>query len=103
MSITVGGKSIYTWGAPAPSRYHARSVHPIEIRGLGLGNTDLIRPGESPRSDSGAAAYYARTYLQNFRSKNLIGCDSQVLINYRGALIAVISLAIALAFYSLGF
>jgi hypothetical protein len=103
MSITVGGKSIYAWGAPAPSRYHSRSVHPSEVRGLGIGNADLIRPGESPRSDSGTAAYYARTYLHNFRTQNLIGCESHVRINYRGGFIAIISLAMALGFYSLGF
>ena len=103
MSITVGGKSIYAWAAPAPSRYHSRSVHSSEIRGLGVGGAGLIRPGDSPRSDSGAAAYLARTYLNNFHSGNFTGCESSVAINYRGSLIAIISLALALGFYALGF
>lgn len=103
MSISVGGKSIYAWGAPAPSRYHSRSVHPSEIRGLGVGDTGQIRPGDSPRSDAGAAAYFARTYLENFRKGEIQGCESHVRINYGGATTAIVTLILALTFYVLGF
>jgi len=103
MSVVVGGKSIHAWGAPAPSRYHSRSVHPSEIRGMGIGGTGQIRPGDSPRSDSGAAAYFARTYLENFRNGKLRGCESDIAINYIGGGVAIASLVLALTFYVLGF
>ena len=103
MSVVVGGKNIHAWGAPAPNRYHSRSVHPSETRGMGIGGTGQIRPGDSPRSDSGAAAYFARTRLENFRNGQLRGCESQIRINYFGAGIAIATLVLALAFYVLGF
>jgi hypothetical protein len=103
MSIQVGGKTIYAWAAPAPGRYHARSVHPSEVKGMDIGFDNQIRPGESPRSDSGQASYIAKLRLKEFNEKGLTGCESHVSINYRGAGITLGSLVIALAFYALSF
>ena len=103
MSIQVAGKTIYAWAAPAPGRYHARSVHHTEVKGMDIGFNGEIRPGESPRSDSGQASYLAKLRLKEFEEKGLIGCESKVSINYLGAGIVMGSLIISLAFYALGF
>lgn len=68
MSLVVGGKRIYAWAAPAPGRYHARSVHPAEIRGLRVDATD-VRVGESPRSDSGVATHLTRLRYDAFNAR----------------------------------
>lgn len=60
MSITVEGKRIYAVAAPAPSRYHARTIHPAEIKGLTFDNPNDLRAGDSPRTHSGVAAQIAR-------------------------------------------
>jgi len=103
MSIQVAGKIIYAWAAPAPGRYHARSVHHTEVKGMDIGFNGEIRPGESPRSDSGQASYLAKLRLKEFNEKGLTGCESQVRINYRGVGFAIGSLIIALTFYALSF
>ena len=60
MSITVEGKKIYAVAAPAPGRYHARTIHPTEIKGLNVGSSENLRAGDSPRTHSGVAAHLAR-------------------------------------------
>ena len=102
MSILVAGKRIYAWAAPAPGRYHARTIHPTEVKGLDIGFNGEIRPGESPRSDSGQASYIAKTRLREFEEKALVGCESAVAFNYLGLAIAGGSLFSALIFYALG-
>jgi hypothetical protein len=52
------------WAAAGPSRSQHRAIHPSELRGFhqqGAG----IRAADSPRSDSGAAALIARTFIDN--------------------------------------
>jgi hypothetical protein len=61
------GRKVSIWCAQAPGRYHSRSVHSSEIKGLQLDG--FIRPGESPRTDSGVATYLCRTRLAAFRSR----------------------------------
>ena len=98
MSILVGGKSIYAWAAPAPGRYHARSVHPSEIKGMEIGVGGLIRPGESPRTHSGTASYLASQRLKDFTISNRdTGCESKISVNYFGILILTSSLLIGIA------
>lgn len=58
--------TIYAFAAPAPGRYHSRSIHPTEIRGVGIDHGMALRPGDSPRSDSGQAAALARLRLARF-------------------------------------
>jgi hypothetical protein len=103
MSIQVGGKIIYAWAAPAPSRYHSRGVHPSEVRGMDIGFNGEIRAGESPRSDSGQASYIAKLRLKEFEASGVKGCESSLEINYRGALLMIGSLIVALVFYALNF
>jgi hypothetical protein len=59
------GEKITIWSAQAPGRYHSRTVHSSEVKGLNL--TSIIRPGESPRTDSGVVTYLCRTRLKSFR------------------------------------
>jgi hypothetical protein len=103
MSITVGGKVIYAWAAPAPGRYHSRSIHHTEVKGMDIGFNSEIRPGESPRSDSGQISYIAKLRLKNFEELRLTGCESTVNTNYLGATTLLGTLALALIFYALSF
>lgn len=71
MSIQVDNKIIYAVAAPAPGRYHARTVHESEIRGISVPTTESLRPGDSPRSQSGVAAHFARTRMNEFFKRGL--------------------------------
>ncbi|MBU6352778.1 MAG: PH domain-containing protein [Actinomycetales bacterium] len=59
-----------SWAALAPGRYHHRTVHPNEVKGLIPRDTTLIRAGDSPRTDSGAAAYIARVRWEQFKKRH---------------------------------
>jgi hypothetical protein len=61
------GVKVSMWAAQAPGRYHSRTIHSSEIKGLQLDG--FIRPGESPRTDSGVATYLCRTRLAAFRDR----------------------------------
>jgi hypothetical protein len=61
------GNKIRIWCAQTPGRYHSRTVHSSEIRGLHIDG--YIRPGESPRTDSGVVTYLLRTRLIAFRGQ----------------------------------
>ncbi len=63
-------KSIGSWAALAPSRYHHRNIFPSEIRGILDENHGSIRASDSPRTDSGAAAFLARQRWQAYKSRN---------------------------------
>jgi hypothetical protein len=103
MSILVDDKTIYAWAAPAPSRYHSRSIHESDLRGMRTDSQSMIRPGESPRSHSGAATYLARTKLANFRNQNLTGAESRVEFNSNGVAVLLISITAAIALTYLQF
>ena len=66
---TAHGKTV-AWAAPAPGRYHHRSVHPNEVKGLIPNSTTLIRASDSPRTDSGAAYYIARMRWESFNKRH---------------------------------
>jgi hypothetical protein len=71
MSIQVADKVIYAVAAPAPGRYHSRTVHESELRGISVPTTSSLRPGDSPRSQSGIAAHLARTRMNDFFKREL--------------------------------
>ena len=99
MSIQVANKVIYAWAAPAPGRYHSRTIHPSEIKGMDIGIGGLIRPGDSPRTHSGAAAYLAIMRLKSFQSSGSVnGCDSSVAVNKNGMTILIISCVLGIIF-----
>jgi hypothetical protein len=60
LTLTLQDQTIKAWAAVAPSRYHFKRVHPTDFRGVNLENTALLRPSDSPLTDSGAAAYISR-------------------------------------------
>jgi hypothetical protein len=104
MYIQVGGEKIYAWAAQAPGRYHSRTIHPSEIRGLKIPDLYNMRPGESPRSDSGQALALARIRLDAFHatdSSNRGTCDYRTEFNRNGlvALIALVVIACALSIF----
>lgn len=69
MFLEAEGRTIHAWAAPAPGRYHSRTVHPSELRGLAVSTGRMLRPGESPRTHSGAAVYLARQRWQAARDR----------------------------------
>jgi hypothetical protein len=104
MSILGDEHQIYAWAAPAPGRYHARSVHRSEVRGLKLSDGDLIRPGESPRTHSGVATYLAKVRLENFRkTAGAKGCESKVTFNTMGVVALILSLCVGLLLNAIHF
>ncbi len=70
LTFQTGTKSIGSWAALAPSRYHHRNIFPSEIRGILDENHGSIRASDSPRTDSGAAAFLARQRWQAYKSGN---------------------------------
>lgn len=102
MSITVGGKVIYAWAAPAPGRHHTRKIHPSDIKGTNIGAGGYMRPGDNPRTHSGAAAYLATLRLNSFRSSNPTPVHAyEVRTHYIWLIIIGASAALALLFNSL--
>lgn len=61
------GAKIHAFAAQAPGRYHSRTVHPNEVKGMRVGDSGMIRAGESPRTSSGAATAIARTRFEQFQ------------------------------------
>jgi hypothetical protein len=61
------GTKIHAFAAQAPGRYHSRTVHPNEVKGMRVGDSGMIRAGESPRTSSGAATAIARTRFEQFQ------------------------------------
>jgi hypothetical protein len=102
MYIQVGGKKIYAWAAQAPGRYHARTIHPSEIRGLKIPDAYNMRPGESPRTHSGQALALARIRFDAFRSSDDRGaCAYSSHLNRNGlaTLITLFLIACALSIF----
>jgi len=66
LTVVVAGRKFAAWAATAPGRYHARSVHASELKGIERGG--VMRPGDSPRTLSGAAAHVARERLLAHRA-----------------------------------
>jgi hypothetical protein len=64
------GKKIHAFAAQAPGRYHSRTVHPNEVKGMRVGESGMIRAGESPRSSSGVATAIARSRFDQFQRFN---------------------------------
>ena len=92
------GVKVHAFAAQAPGRYHSRNIHPNEIKGLRIGDSGMIRAGESPRSNSGAATAIARARHENFsKSENLIGLRFETEFNRLGVLISTAVFALALA------
>jgi len=58
---------VVAWAAPAPGRYHARTMHKSEFKGVDYDKDFGVRPGDSTRSHSGVAAHLARTRLAHYR------------------------------------
>lgn len=63
----IGNKKIYAFAAPAPGRYHSRSIHQSELRGLNIQNTGSIQSGQSPNSHSGVASAIANQKIIAFQ------------------------------------
>lgn len=75
MSVTTADRKVFAVAAPGPSRYHSRTVHETEMRGISVRDSSSIRPGDSPRTHSGVAAHLARLRWEAF---NREGRDASV-------------------------
>lgn len=69
MAIATEKFTVSSWVATAPGRHRNRGIHYTEIKGLNIESGGSIRTADSPRSDSGAAAYRARVRLKRFQDK----------------------------------
>ena len=100
MNISVGGKLIHAWAAPAPGRYHARTVHVNELKGMRLKSDNLLRPGESPRTYSGEAAQIARARYEAFianpreRIESVVATPTRLLVAIGATTTAALALSI---------
>jgi len=66
LSIKTKEFTVSSWAATASGRHRGRSIHHTEIRGLDIEAGGSIRKSDSPKSDSGAAAFRARVRLKRF-------------------------------------
>jgi hypothetical protein len=101
-AVQSGERLTYSFAAPAPGRYHARTVHESELRGMRIAEVGSIRPGDSPRSHSGVAAYLARNRLENFRNNGMSpSIIASTTINRGGISVIALSsfLGLLLSFY----
>lgn len=78
MYIEAEGRTIHAWAAQAPGRYHGRTVHPTELRGLPVATDRMLRPGESPRTHSGTAVYLARQRWQAAAGRPMGAADAEL-------------------------
>ena len=91
------GVKIHAFAAQAPGRYHSRTVHPNEVKGMRVGDSGMIRAGESPRTSSGAATAIARArweQFERFHSQGSVEFSSK--FNKSAAIIGTAFFAIAL-------
>lgn len=65
LTIFTRGKKISVFAAPAPGRWHTRSVRASELKGLELNAGNIISPGDSPRSHSGQAAQIIKLRIKS--------------------------------------
>lgn len=91
MSIQRGDEVIHAWAAPAPGRHHRRRVDPGEMRGMGHGGAEMIRPGDDPDTLSGSAAAIARRRWQAFAHHNAVSAAYRKHTDYSGVVILVAS------------
>ena len=90
MYISVGGEKIYAWAAQAPGRYHSRTVHATEVRGLQIPDTNSMRAGESPRSHSGVAVALARIRHDAFAKSQTVSATYRSDFNVTGLVTLVL-------------
>lgn len=96
LSVTTADRKVFAIAAPGPSRYHSRTVHESEMRGISVHDSSNIRPGDSPRTHSGVAAHISRLRWDTFLRENR---DGSVLTQRTRQLIPA---GIALASFAVG-
>jgi len=94
LTIHSGEAKVVAFAAPAPGRYHARSIHKSEFRGADMDRDFGVRPGDSPRTHSGAAAYVVRTRLENFRAHGGASARRQGRFNVAGAALLLLGVVL---------
>ena len=96
LSVQYAGKRINAAAAPAPGRHHARTVHPNELKGVAIPMAEAMRPGDSPRSDSGVAAHLARSRWAAFQKGGITGAAMQVEVNRMGVALPAVAFALGM-------
>lgn len=95
LTVFTRGKKISVFVAPAPGRWHARSVRAGELKGLELNAGDVISPGDSPRSHSGQAAQIIKLRIKSVGTE--VGdLRASARFNYAAAGVLVASIALFL-------
>jgi len=90
LTVFSGNAKVVAFAAPAPGRYHARTIHKSEFRGVEHDRDFGVRPGDSPRTHSGAAALVARTRLENFKTRGGTSARRQGKFNVTGTALVLL-------------
>ena len=94
LTVYSGDAKVVAWAAPAPGRYHARTIHRTEFKGIDYDKDFGVRPGDSPRTHSGAAAHLARTRLASHRKNG--GVSAKRSGKFNTAIAAVVGISLIL-------
>lgn len=96
--VTKNGQQIFAWAAPAPSRYHSRKIHESDLKGLNLATEGGIRPGESPRSDSGVARYLAVARFEKFNAATTASIKREFVRDWTIPMLSSLAIVVILFF-----
>jgi hypothetical protein len=75
LALTTDRGTVSAWASPAPGRYSTLSMTQGDVRRAaesGRAGSGSIRPGDSPTTDSGAAALVIRTHWEQLRDDDLL-------------------------------
>ncbi|MEI8222967.1 MAG: hypothetical protein WCG43_04730 [Actinomycetes bacterium] len=70
---------------------------------MNVGAQGIIRPGESPRADSGVAKHLVLTRLEKFRHGNVIPVQDSARLQLTGISITGVSLVVGIALHLIRF
>jgi len=96
LKIITSEETIPVWVATGPTRSRRERLQRSDIRGLGFDGMDSISVGDSPKSDSGVAAYLIRQAIHKYGT-NTVNLLNEVThaINFRTNLLIILIFASA--------
>lgn len=96
LKIITSEEAIPVWVATGPTRSRRERLQRSDIRGLGFDGMDSISVGDSPKSDSGVAAYLIRQAIHKYGT-NTVNLLNEVThaINFRTNLLIILIFASA--------
>ncbi len=101
LNVETRNAIIPVWVATSPARSRHEKLTRSDIRGMGFDGMSSISVGESPKSDSGVAAYLIRQGIKDNSGKGALlrhGTSREVHIRTNSLLILTLSSATVLSF-----